>query len=263
MDDTDFIGWFFRPEINQERTSMVEDSLHFIREGLREESGPPKPSAIYPAFEAVCKAAMYDHLNAPFVIKKGKTPRMDYRDAGDSMLVFAAAFLDEHQWSNSGGPIAAWRCGPFSDELQQRLNSFWHPTIDEEHTSTRVAFEVVYSNLARANTRITLLSTLRRLLKLREPVNFMEIRTELWMRKVQFQRELMVLGALGGEELLRTAVVTVAPQTIISGDRITKYSLIQLVQRDGYMPGRWMSVTEDGLRDDLETSFKRLTGDAA
>lgn len=255
-DDKDFINWTYDPMINRDRADIVLDMVRFIREGLRDLSGPTKLSPEFHSFENSIKAALFERLQSPMA---KAIPKRMLQPAGDTVDLVAACFQKEHEWLMKGGAIGAFTCASITDSLQQRLNSFWHPEVDEEKPSLATAFEVTFSNVARAGTRLTLMHTIPSLLKLREtPDGWAKIREDLWIRKMGFQRDLLLFGALGGEHLLKAAVKQVAPQVCYQGDSFVRYSLIHFLQRDGYTPGRWMVDTEESLEADIKRAYEAL-----
>lgn len=256
-DDKPFISWTYDPIVNRDRAHIIIDMLRFIREGLRDLGGPPKPHEGFQTLELAVKGAIFDSMQSPMA---NPIPKRMLQPAGDTLELLASAFLNEHKWLAKGAPIAAFRCGKITDELQQRINSFWPPQIDEECTSVATAFEMAFSNAARANTRLVLMRLIPRLLQLHDaPIGWGNVCDELWIRLATFQRDMLVFGGLAGGEMLKTAVRQVASQTCYSScDSATKYSLIHFLQKDGYSPGRWMAVTEEGLANDIKAKYEAL-----
>lgn len=255
-DDKLFINWTYDPTVNRDRADIILDMLHFIREGLRDQYGPARHHESFYVMENAVKAALFERLQSPMA---KSIPKRMLAPHGDTLELVATAFLDEQRWLMKGAPIAGFHCGKITDELQQRLNAFWHPEIDEEHTSLKTAFEVAYSNAARAGTRLVLMHLIPRLLQLPDaPTGWGKIREELWIRNATFQRDLLVFGALEGGDLLKIAVRLVAQQTCYSPEGETKLSMIHFLTCDGYSPGRWMSVTEEGLAKDIKAKYEAL-----
>jgi hypothetical protein len=257
-DDKRFISWTYDPLINRDRAEIILDMLRFVREGLRDQAGPPKPHAGFYILENAVKAALFERLQSPMA---KPVPKRALVDAGDTVEMVAQAFDRDRAWVTKTAPTAAFPCGKITDALQQRLDAFWHPEIDEEKTGLEAAVKVAFSNACRAGTRLVLMHVIPTLLELPDtPPAWSEIREELWVRKVGFQRDLLVFSALLGGDALKDAIKHVAPQTCYSAGAGVRYSMIHFLQRDGYSPGRWMSVTEEGLERDIKERYELLTG---
>ncbi len=256
-DDKDFISWPYDPMINRDRADIIIDMLRFIREGLRDMGGPAKPHEGFYIVENFIKAALFEKMASPMA---KPIPKRMLQPAGDTLELVAQCILREQNWVVKGTPLAAFKCGVITDELQQRINSFWHPEIDETAPTLATAFEVAYSNAARAGTRLVLMHVIPELLKISHvPPEWGKIREELWIRKATFQRDLLIFGGLAGGELMKTALRLIAPQTCYSEEGASvKYGLIHFLQRDGYSPGRWMSATEESLEADIKRAYEAL-----
>lgn len=257
-EDKDFISWTYDPTINRDRADMIVDMVRFIREGLRDQGGPPKEMANINEMDSWVKAALFERLQSPMA---NPIPKRMLAPAGDTLEMVATVIKEESEWVIKKAPLAAFRCGKITEELQQRLNSFWHPEINEEEPTVATAFEVAFSNVARASTRLVLMHAIVRLLKLSAPpLVWGKVREELWFRKVGFDRDLLLFGALHGGELLKTATRLVAGQTCYNHDPEShvRYGLIHYLQRDGYTPGRWWSKTEENLDNDIRAKYEAL-----
>lgn len=259
-DDPDFISWTFDPLVNRDRTDIILDMVRFIREGLRDQGGPPKPHQSFAVFENLVKAALFERLQSPMA---RPIPKRMLNDPGNTTDLVAAVFTREHSWASHRTPVAAFPAASISSDLELRLNAFPHPPLDEETAGLKAAFDVAYSNAARASTRITLMHVIPALLKMSGVDDeFYKLREDLWMRKVGFHRDLLTFGGLLGGVHLQTAVALVAKQSCLNeeGARL-RFGLIHYLQRDGYSPGRWMSITEENLEKDIIAAFERLSGD--
>lgn len=252
----DFISWAYDPVVNQQRIQVIMDMVSFISEGLRDiGGGPPRlPDGFY-AFENEVKAALFERQQ---VLTGRPIPKRMLQPHGDTLQLVAECFLENHRWVTRDAPIAGFRAGHITEDLQQRLNAFWHPEVEEEEPTVATAFEVTYSNLARVNTRLTLTTVIRELAKLRHDDTASKVRYELYIRRSELQRDLMVFGALHGGELLKTALRQVAPQMCYAPDDDLQYALMTYVSRDSVSPGIWSSDAEKNLRLDIKARYEAL-----
>jgi hypothetical protein len=250
---TRFICWTLEPSVNQYRVDILLDMMTFIREGLQ-----PRTQNNFVDAENFVKAVIFDRTSS---LMMKSVPKRMYNDHGDTLEIVATTFTKAHSWTSQSVPVAAFRCGKITDALQKRLNSFWHPDVDDTHGSLATAFDVTYSNFIRTCTRLTLLQVTTQLLQLSSPqlpAVWEVIREELWASKLKYQRDLLLFGALMGGKQLKTAMATVAAQTCFSENDNTQFSLVQFMTRDGVFPGQWCSSFTDGLRDDIKAAYSKM-----
>lgn len=248
-----FISWTYDPIINRDRADIILDMVRFIREGLRSQSSLPRPFTV---FENAIKAALFERLQSPMT---KPIPKRALVDAGDTVELVAKAFEQDHSWVSKSAPAAAFACGKITEQLQKRLGAIWHPEFDEKSTNLEVAASVAFSNACRASTRLVLMHAIVTLLELRNEVPaWGEVREELWGRKVGFHRDLLVFSALLGGDALTEAVKLVAPQTCYSEGGGLRFSVIHFLQRDGFTPGGWLKVTEEGLENDIKERYDAM-----
>lgn len=265
MNNTRFLCWTLDPLVNQARTLCVLDMLHFVREGLRDLGGPGKPNTEFHICENFVKATIFELISSPMA---NPIPARMRNDPGDTVDIVARVFKENHLWATRDAPIGAFRCGSVTDALMQHLGAIRHPEIDQYGAgSLKTAFDVTFSNFARVCTRITLMHTIADLLQqdnraLTFPETWEKMREELWARKQGLQRDLLLFGALLGGEHLQQAVHHVGRQTCISDSGQLNFALTHFMTRDGLSPGRWACDFEDGLREDIDTAYKRLMGPA-
>jgi len=256
-DDKPFICWTYDPQVNRHRADIIERLLAFIREGMREHRSTALIDE-FSIYETSIKSSLYERLRSPMA--KPVAKRM-LNDAGDTVELLAAAFLQEHKWVTHDSPIAAFRLtnDPETDALRQRLGAVAHPTVNEEG-GLSAAFEVTFSNFARCCTRMTLIRTISTLLCLNKPAHGVDrISEELWARKIGFQRDLLLFGGLLGGFYLATAVGAVATQVCYTKpDAGCSFSVIHFLQRDGVIPSRWMSASEEKLVKDIKDRYEAL-----
>lgn len=255
-----FISWTFDPEVNGDRADALLGMILFIRDGLRDLGGPPKDYAGFSDFENFVKAAIFERCNSPFA---RPVPKRLRNKPGDTVAIIVDTFKTTQKWAAFDAPAAGFKCGRFTDEVAEALNAVWHPEgVDEmDRGSLQLAFDVAYSNFARASTRITLMHVIPELLRLPSavvPACWHTIRQELWTRKLGCQRDLLLFGGLLGGAAFRTAIQTVAKQTCYDKDNDINFGLVHYLQRDNVSPGHWMSSFEDGLREDIEAAYERV-----
>ena len=258
MHKKQFISWSFDPAISSERTLIITDMLYFIREGLQEPIGPRQRNVHFEQVEAQVKAAMFEKLNSPMA--KPLTKKQ-YQPAGDTVEMVVDLLVSNKKRLDSSAFIAGFRCGNITSQLvsHPNINILWSPTIDEESTSVLTAWEMTYSNLVRANTRLVLMHTLLSLLQMPSPpTGWEEARKELWVRRTAFQRDLLVFSALQGADHLKAALHLIAPTMCYAPEGETQYSVIPFVSVDGRSPGHWLTVTEKGLADDIRRKYEAL-----
>ena len=250
-----FISWAYDPQVNRERADIILDMLRFIQEGLRDEA-TRRTVLGFTAFENAVKVEIFEKMRTPLA---RPIPKRMLVEAGDTLDHVATAISGERNLIGRSAPLGAFKCARISGDLQQRLNSFWHPMVDEEHATVETAFEVTYSNVARATTRLVLIHAVPRLIELRStPPEWSALRHELWIRKASFERDLLVFGGLAGGELLKTAVKHVALQTCVSDKDDIQFGVINFLQRDGISPGSWSADAEEGLRQSITKAFEAL-----
>lgn len=255
--DKPFICWTYDPQVNRHRADIIERLLAFIREGMREHQSTALVDA-FRIYETSIKSSLYERLRLPMA--KPAAKRM-LNDAGDTVELLAAAFLQEHRWVTHDAPIAAFHLtnDPETDALTARLGAKAHPVVDEEG-GLSAAFEVTFSNFARCCTRMTLIHTISTLLCLKKQAHGVDrISEELWSRKMGFQRDLLLFGGLLGGSFLATAVGAVATQVCYTKPGAgCSFSVIHFLQLDGVMPGRWMSAPEEKLVKDIKDRYEAL-----
>lgn len=263
MNNARFLCWTINPAVNHTRALCVLDMMHFVREGLRDLTGPGKPNTEFRICENFVKATIFELVTSPMT---APVPKRMRNDPGNTVDIIADTFTATHQWATRGAPIGAFRCGSVTDALMERLGAINHPDVDQYSAgSLELAFNATFSNFARACTRITLMHAIPELLHQNGraptfPEAWDKARDELWVRRQGLQRDLLLFGALLGGEHLQRAVHHVGRQTCISDEGHLNFALAHFMTRDGISPGSWSCEFEGGLREDIEAAHKRLMG---
>lgn len=260
MNDTRFLCWTIDPVVARQRAVILLEMFSFIRTGLNFDRSRSVDEDLA-LLEGYIKAKILDRTLSP---ADKPVPKRMQNDAGDTVDTIAALFKKEHRFISNDAPIAQFSAGSVTKPLADRLGSFAHPSVDEhEPGSMAIAFEVAYSNFARACTRMTLMHVIFELLSndnqgLAVPAAWGRLRDLLWQQKVLCERDMLLFGALLGGSHLQTAVKLAAHQCMISKKEGIDFGLAHFMTCDNRIPGHFMSIFEDGLRADIESAFTAM-----
>lgn len=240
----DFLSSWYEQDINVQRVNQIDALLFFIRSGI--------PAWITGSGFDEFKDAVHLFIHSKIW---PTVSSVKYLTAcGDTDALLIENIRSTNIWH---GPfkLAAM---PVSDAVNTALDTL-PPLKNCSVGSLSAAFDMTFNNLARTQTRIILVHLMASLLGAR--VSFAgsdKLLHALYTQANQFQRNLLLFGAMLGEEKQKQAIEQVASQTVYSKARPAGFSLINHLSIDGHIPGYYSSELVDELEKEINNAVERV-----
>lgn len=239
----DFLSSWYDLDINVQRVNQIDALLSFIRGGI--------PTWITDSGFDEFKDAV--HLFIHSKIWPAASSAKYLTDSGDTDALLIENIKSTNIWH---GPfkLAAM---PVSDAVNAALNTL-PPPKNCSTGSVAAAFDMTLNNLARTQTRIILVHLMTSLLGAR--VSFVgsdKLLHALYTQANQFQRNLLLFGAMLGGDEQKQAVEQVASQTVYSKGRPVGFTLINHLSVDGHIPGYYSCELVDSFEQEINRLMEK------
>jgi hypothetical protein len=139
------------------------------------------------------------------------------------------------------------------------------PSYNEAEPSVDGAYNQALDNFHQTEGRLAAMHSLYFLLRtnthggIAHLLGFDEIRSTLFQRRDQFLRHVATFGAMLGGARAAAAAQLLALECCHKEDgENIQYSIVQFLQADGVVPGRWSSDADEKFRADIKRRFDAL-----
>lgn len=262
-DEKLFLNWMYPFEVLQARCTIIEDLVRYIGKGVDDPYDPSKRHPQWRAFEADVRARLYETFR-PLMKRQSKTPA---GVEGDTREILFYAF-DEGMANCSIDRLKAiphFRDEGLISDFGKKFYARVIPSYHEADPSVDGAYNQSLDNFHQTEGRLAALHALYFLLRtnhhgnIAELLGFEEIRRTLFERRDQFMRYIAMFGGLLGGAKAAAAVQLLALESCHKEHSdYVQYSIIQFLQADGVVPGRWLGESDEKFRNDIKRRFDAL-----
>jgi hypothetical protein len=258
-DDYKFLSEFLPAEIKEERYRVISDMVRFITQCVESQYGPPYQFAAAGTLRESVSAALFRYAE--------RTPKMPKKWAAEwpATIPLVIEALRECMKYPSVSKIcqAPFELKGLTEALRDELQAEEFVWQEPKEPSVKEAYAMAKANFVRIETAIVFTVALHKMVRPSPYSEFNlrgadEIRTELYNRRQQFMKLILLFGNMLGDEYGREATKMMMREMVYDPDANINFSTIQFLQPLGRIPGSYLSKYDEAFRKDIIRHYERM-----